>query len=827
MLAVAIVVVVLQSATVQIGGKTAQDSVRRARHRDSVRVAIDERQRDREKRAPIRIPLTPELERSAFVDSDARTILLRARAARFEVDSTLLSYDATAYQRVSAGIGFRAIGRNRLLFRSENASRVRWSRANGVMIDLKGARTAIPMAQGGGLKIDVEDDDFAGMSPIPWYPGREALWVGSGTARAEVDERELIHPIALGAEAYYRYESGDSVTITLPDGKGIRLRELRIIPRRPEWKLSVGSFWFDQDNGQLVRAVYRFAAPMNIWAVADEEIKREQDEDRAAGRPVDKDDEVPGWVKGMMTPMEANLEAVTIEYGLYGGRYWLPRTQYAEGYGRAGFIRVPVKIEESFKYASVNGIDSVPPTGAWAVGTVSALRDSLFGKDAPSFRDLPPEERRERERKLADAVAASRAARRAKREEDCRTLGYYTQIEDRNERAIRAQVRVPCDSKVLAQSPELPPSLYDEGEELFGVSDREELLKSLNFSLQPSWSPMPIQLTYGLGHSRFNRVEGLSSGIHATQVLGGGYSWDALARVGTADWVPGAELGIARSDGRTSWRVGAYRRLSVANSDWGSPLSFGSSLGALLYGRDEGFYYRSTGVQLERSTLRGGGRQVRFFLERESEAPWNTRFNVSRALGSASEFQPNILAERATIGGLAVRDQWSYGQDPLRWRLLGDLRLEGGYLLDRAKGDTASKAYVRAAGDLNVTRGFGPKFATSLTASAGYSDGAPIQRQFFLGGAQTVRGQLLGTMSGQTYWLGRAEFSRATGLVRPVLFGDVGWAGDWSQWRTPGRPMSGVGVGASVLDGLIRLDLSRGLYPRKANRLDLYVEARF
>jgi hypothetical protein len=39
--------------------------------------------------------------------------------------------------------------------------------------------------------------------------------------------------------------------------------------------------------------------------------------------------------------------------------------------------------------------------------------------------------------------------------------------------------------------------------------------------------------------------------------------------------------------------------------------------------------------------------------------------------------------------------------------------------------------------------------------------------------------------------------------------------------------MSGVGVGASVMDGLIRLDVARGLWPQKAVRVDLSIEARF
>jgi hypothetical protein len=39
--------------------------------------------------------------------------------------------------------------------------------------------------------------------------------------------------------------------------------------------------------------------------------------------------------------------------------------------------------------------------------------------------------------------------------------------------------------------------------------------------------------------------------------------------------------------------------------------------------------------------------------------------------------------------------------------------------------------------------------------------------------------------------------------------------------------MSGAGVGVSFMDGLVRADLARGIYPSKRFRFDLYVEARF
>jgi len=39
--------------------------------------------------------------------------------------------------------------------------------------------------------------------------------------------------------------------------------------------------------------------------------------------------------------------------------------------------------------------------------------------------------------------------------------------------------------------------------------------------------------------------------------------------------------------------------------------------------------------------------------------------------------------------------------------------------------------------------------------------------------------------------------------------------------------MSGVGVGSSFFDGLMRMDLARGLYPKQRWRFDFSLEARF
>jgi hypothetical protein len=780
-----------QQVTVRVGAKS--DTTERSR---AALDTIDHGKRPERKR----IPVTPELEQSAFRDPGARTLLLKAREARMRQDSALLSYDATAYQRMSAGLGFRTFGRDRLLFRTENASRVRWSRDGGTWVDLKGARTAMPMVKGADADVDYHE-----MSPIPYYPGRDALWIGSGVSKAEVDPEELIHPIAIGSEAYYRFATGDSITFTLSDGKKIALRELRVEPRRPNWRLSVGSFWFDVSSGQLVRAAYRMSVEMDIWQVAKEEADADGDED-----------DVPVAVKAIISPMKANLEGVTIDYGLYGGRFWLPRAQAAEGSAQVGFMRVPFKMEESFKYASVNGTDSLPPVPP----TPKSLRDSLFG-DSLKWRDLTPEQRKERAKRFAEADSVRHEEQKALRKSQCENGGSYTRYDSRYNGAVRVAFRVPCDSTVLARSPDLPASIYEPGEELFGTAERDELMKSLDFSLQSDWAPQRPVIHYGLDLTRYNRVEGFSTGLSVTQEFGRGYRAGLIPRISFADAQLNGDLYGVRGNGRRQLQLGVYRRLEASN-DFGTPLSFGSSLNAVLFGLDEGFYYRTWGGELTGSNVGGGGFTWRLFGEQHRNAEVEAQFSLANSINDV-QFMENIEATPGTIGGGEARYNRTFGLDPAGWRLLTDVRAEAA---------AGTFDYTRGALDATLSRGLGAGFEAAVTGSAGTSGGTlPPQRAYFIGGAHTVRGQRPSlTEPGQTgnsYWLSRAELGKQLAVVRPSLFGDLGWAGDRSAWSHPGRPVSGAGVGLSVMDGLFRADLSRGIWPRKRTLLDLYFEARF
>src|SRR5262249_30729849 len=144
-------------------------------------------------------------------------------------------------------------------------------------------------------------------------------------------------------------------------------------------------------------------------------------------------------------------------------------------------------------------------------------------------------------------------------------------------------------------------------------------------------------------------VEGLSFGISGEEQLGGGYSALGVGRFGLADHEPNVELTVTRTNLSEAVHVGGYNHL-VSAGDWGRPLSFGSSFSALMFGRDEGFYYRASGVEIGGASGMsfGGGAHIdwRAFVERQRTAAVNTDFRVS-----GGEFPANLVATRATYTG--------------------------------------------------------------------------------------------------------------------------------------------------------------------------------
>jgi hypothetical protein len=788
---------------------------------------------------------------SAFADEDARVILLRAREARLRQETALRAYRAQVTQRMDFGLGVRRLGLEKLLFRGDNVARVAWSRDGGVWVTPVGSRVQVPMAGGGA------DGDIVDAVSIPYFPGKESLWLPSsnfGVVKADVDDRELIHPIANGAEAYYRYATGDSITIRLTDGREVRLRELRITARRPQWRLFVGSFWFDREGGQLVRAAYRLAVPIEFWDVAGEEVASEAEREaviakvrdslarerlsrddyvrdstrRAAAAASSGDDEPPGWVKAAFRPFKGSLDAVTVEYGLYGnGRFWLPRANSATFSAQVGPMRTPFTFQEKFEYEDVNGDFTMPPVPPER-SAVERLAERRARQDSIARDSLARDSLRaadEREATVSVSVnigGGSDSARRVERDAEYRARNCrpgdstYVRTETRYGGALRVAYTMPCDRASLRTSAALPPPSAT-ADDLFDLASRDQLLETLGLSLQPAWGPQAPTVRTGLDLLRYNRVEGLSVGVLGEQVLGAGYTARAQLRLGHADRQFNGELGFERSSGRRTVYGTVYERLRATAPEWGNPLSFGPSLPALLYGRDEGFYFRTRGVEVgDRQVRRSGALEWRLWHEQQRTAGDSSvvdTWTLGRTFGN--RFRTNFDASRLSLTGLDVTWSRAFGGNPEGLQLATAVRGEGA---------TGTVTYGRAAVEATVTRPVA-RYALGLTASAGSSVGdLPPQRGWFLGGLRTVRGLPPGSAFGDAYWFVRPEVGTKFGAVRPVLFLDAGWAGARDAFGQ-GRTLRGAGAGLSVLDGLLRLDVARNLARGGGWRTDLYLGA--
>jgi hypothetical protein len=441
-------------------------------------------------------------------------------------------------------------------------------------------------------------------------------------------------------------------------------------------------------------------------------------------------------------------------------------------------------------------------------------------------------------RSLRWRVAYNRARARAieRRREECARDSTYLAGTGSVYGAARMAIRLPCDTAKLSRSPDLPASIFDAGDQLFSEADRDQLLEGLDFALQPGWGPQRPVLHTGLDLMRYNRIEGLSVGGSVTSVLGKGYTAQALARANTGALILDGELSLSRSNGRADVRMTGFHRLAVANDDWGAPLSFGASLANVLYARDEGFYYRTWGAEIGGSRdapgpLSGARMRWRLFGEKHftaGTAP-NATFSVGKLLADAA-FTDNIEATRLFTAGASAELARSFGVNPRGFRFDARARGESGVLLDRADA-LDDGGYGRLMLDGTLSRPVGG-FGFAITGAAGSSAGdLPIQRAFFLGGLHTVRGQFARPAGagyiGDTFWLGRVELARSAMTFRPTLFYDAGWAGSRDALSNMGRPLSGAGAGLSFLDGLFRIDVSRGIHPETRWRGDLYLGARF
>ena len=720
----------------------------------------------------------------AYADEDVAALIERARAQRRARAEGLTSFELTFRERIYAGLGGRVFRRERAVFHQERAARMRWAAEGDLIIRWLGVRRGVPIA-GLGVEFeeDLRDDDAFDLDFDLLDPASEHVAVGSDWA---------LHPLADTAAYHYRYRAGDTLRIRFPGSeRTVTLVEAIVEPREGRFDRIAGSLWFDADAAVLTRAAYRPAI--------EYDFDREEPEDA-------------GDVPGFMKPIRAAVDFITIDYGLQELRWWLPnRMAFDATATMAGALRAPVRFEWTFEDYLVDAGQTLDP-----------------GEDLPPgwtrWVDAGEEFPAPEGQALDVSVTEGRSRRRAEREAETARDDPLTAEQDSlpEERPVVIIVP-PVDD--LAEAPELLEPLFTPGVVAFEAEELSQLKDRLSSLRLPEAGVLAprLDLVPGLGRLRYNRVEGLSANASFNWPTGGSSEFVVTPRIGIPEWEPGLEVGWRRQTARGAFGLTAYRRLTDLG-DWGRPLSFGNSLNSLLRGYDEGLYFRETGFELSISRQTPRARiETSLFAERHQNAPKQTDASLPNLFGDFS-FPDNIVAARGDIVGVSGRLRAFSSVDP------GVPVLSGSVWGEVATGDFGG--YGRAAGSAALHLPLG-LWSVALEGATGRVFGEPPpQRHYHLGGSYTLRAFDPGSAAGESFWLGRVEVGRGFRIgdaaydvggsaLRATAFWDAAWAGPRDAFGTEGW-RSSVGIGLSIMEGLFRVDLARGVRGGSIWRLHLY-----
>jgi hypothetical protein len=682
----------------------------------------------------------------AYRDGRARELVRLARERRQVVDTRITAYHVTARERISARMSIA--GTERLIFRRETASRIDWTR-DTVRIEVIGARETVPVVRGG---VDLPPASIARSVPALAFDPVDSEML------LRFDSTVIRHPLAPGSEAFYRFASGDSLSVRIPGGRSIRILELRITARRPDPQLINGSFWLDSETHAVVRAGFRLSRGFSSNESA---------------------------VNVLMPEMSGELDHVALDYGLWEQRWWLPRSVVASGVVRVAGTRLPLSYQRSYEGYRIEG----DPAGALPrVATTEAPARPCRPRGQWSIT-VSNTSRSQSERWKAGWDSAAATAAQGD------TAGG-------KERCARAFIVTRADSTDLVRGPAFDASIYDEGEGPLSESEMESLTDLVRDLPGVPWGvsrPTVQLLTPEL--VRFNRVEGLALAARATLPLGPA-SVRGEARVGTTGEF-GARLAGVHSTPALRSEVAAYRGIEAVQVA-SQPFSLASSASAFFLGRDENDYFRGTGLELRLAPAEARRQRwdARVFAERQERVRARSDLSVRGLFDSGFDARPNVAADGADQLGATLRLRAARGDDPSALRTRAELELHG------ETGDFSfARPVVRLGADGAIGGGVG--FGLALTAGTGFGE-IPRQRAWQIGGATSVRGHDPAALRGESVWLARAELTRGTPMVRVSVFGDAGWTGDSGDtWSA--RPLRGAGVGVSMLDNLLRVDVARGI----------------
>jgi hypothetical protein len=729
----------------------------------------------------------------AFLDPAAEALFRAAQGSWRSIDSSVVRYTSVIKQRIAAGI--RTPLKDRTIYHNETAVRAFWDRDHAPIIQVMGARSQYPGREEAnegalGWLNDLTIDD-------PFEPGGDRLLFGltesddPDLTDPETSDFWFAHPLAQGADTLYRFQSGDTLTLTLPDGRQLRTVQLDVLPREEDPHRIAGALWIEAETGALVRAAYQLSREIDVI--------RDIPEVRAEAEAGEFD-----MVPGILKPWTFTLSLIAIDYSLWNFEVWLPRSMRGEGEVRVGIVKLPISFDLSYQMENVT------------------LTSDL--EDPP---EQVPEERHFETRAEAMAFMGQLLSQPGG--------ATYQPIPDslQGNSDRHARLLAPDDPAMLEVSPDLPPPIWDDAPGFASEEELEEMVRTLADLPAVKTTGVPWDANWGWARHdllRYNRVEGPAVGGRFEAEFGsflGPINFEATGFFGFADLEPKARFTFERRSVLRRVALGAYRELRPTDPQ-GRHLGLGNSLYSLLFGRDDGEYYLATGADLLWRSPEAQRESYRFrvYAERQDGVSNETEFALVHAFDEDWAFRPNVAGDRVEeVGGELTLLPW-WGTDPQGAQVGLELYGQGGAWRD--PDSTSTGDYVRASAILRVAVPLADAtWRVALEAGGGTTWGeAPMQRSWFVGGPVTLRGYEASVMRGHSFTRGRIEVARTFPQATTIsLFGDAGWAGARDEFESRDI-LYGAGLGFSVLDGLIRADFSHGLKgPDKRFRFDLYLDA--
>ena len=469
-----------------------------------------------------------------------------------------------------------------------------------------------------------------------------------------------------------------------------------------------------------------------------------------------------------------------LEYALHEGQYWLPYRQI---------------LTLDWRYRYLPG--AVIP--ARAVSTFDDYR----------LTEVPP-------------IAFQRRTSHSRLDRECEPWSYH----DREDCGTRREVRSRRDGDgryqvVIPPLDSLAAFDFGDGGDQTATFDEEGVGRRLTemaiqagavpAEARPTDHPLlnPVLVAALRDGVRFNRVQGPSLGATVRLRTGALRTVEPSLRASAGDERLTGSLVLRRYAPQSDAWIRARYQLREAEP-WTSGLSFVGTLRSAVLGDDAADYYLVTGASAGATVLLGRGRGTRV------EVGWERQRSVVATEGSVVNdvlfgdglFLPNPAIVEGDFGRvMASRRFGEFGGPTL------EVGVEGLGGSDRA----AARGWIVGDAPFDLGRRHG-----RVVARAGQMVGDSLpQLEFRAGGRYTVRGYEYGTRRGRGVWSVQSELEiRPNPWVAPVALVDVGnVTGSGS-----GEPLVGVGLGLSVGNGWLRLDLVKGVNPAAVMRADLGIK---